>query len=145
MYHDKYIVYFISRTKQKMTAFLIKQLRQKQMDHLIPSHGNILTVLYENGEQMALNEISRRIGRDKSTVTPLVNRLVELGYVTKEPCAEDRRITLVRLTDAGRALKPRFDEISRSIYQTAYRGFSEEEKQTFLRLLKKMNQNFSDR
>lgn len=144
MYHDKYIVYFISRTKQKMTAFLTRQLREKQMDHLIPSHGNILTVLYENGEQMALNEISRRIGRDKSTVTPLVNRLVELGYVTKQPCAQDRRITLVCLTDAGRALKPRFDEISHSIHQTAYRGFSEEEKQTFLRLLKKMNQNFSD-
>mgnify|MGYP000490123935 FL=1 len=58
MSKDKYIVYFISRTKQKMTQFIQLQLRKQQLDELIPSHGNILTVLYENGDKMPLNEIA---------------------------------------------------------------------------------------
>lgn len=143
MSKDKYIVYFISRTKQKMAQFIQMQLRQQQLDELIPSHGNILTVLYENGNKMPLNEIAKRIGRDKSTVTALVNKLVGLGYVEKVAGQQDKRVTFVQLTGQGHDLKSRFDRISAQVYDTAYRGFSPEEKAQFLSLLKRMNQNFS--
>lgn len=143
MSKDKYIVYFISRTKQKMTQFIQMQLKMQQMDELIPSHGNILTVLYENGEKMPLNEVAKRIGRDKSTVTSLVNKLVGLGYVEKVAGQQDKRVTFIQLTEQGYELKPRFDQISAQVYETAYQGFSQEEKAQFLSLLKRMNQNFS--
>lgn len=140
---DKYIVYFISRTKQKMTHFIQMQLKQQQLDELIPSHGNILTVLYENGDKMPLNEIAKRIGRDKSTVTPLVNKLVRLGYVEKIAGQQDKRVTFVQLTEQGHKLKPQFGRISAQIYEIAYQGFSQKEKAQFLSLLKRMSQNFS--
>lgn len=143
MSKDKYIVYFISRTKQKMTQFIQMQLKMQQMDELIPSHGNILTVLYENGEKMPLNEVAKRIGRDKSTVTSLVNKLVGLGYVEKVAGQQDKRVTFIQLTEQGYELKPRFDQISARVYETAYRGFSPEEKEQFLSLLKRINKNFS--
>ena len=144
MAKDKYIVYFISRTKQKMTQFIQMQLKLQQLDELIPSHGNILTVLYESGEKMPLNEIAKRIGRDKSTVTPLVNKLVGLGYVEKVAGKQDKRVTFVQLTKQGHALKPYFDQISAQVYETAYRGFSQEEKEQFLSLLKRINSNFTN-
>ena len=144
MSKDKYIVYFISRTRQKMVQFIQMQLKMHQLDELIPSHGNILTVLYENGDMLPLNEIARRIGRDKSTVTSLVNRLVELGYVEKVAGQQDRRVTFVRLTDRGNNLRTQFMEISDQVYETAYRGFSEEEKKQFLCLLKRISRNFAD-
>lgn len=143
MSKDKYIVYFISRTKQKMTQFIQSQLRKQQLDELIPSHGNILTVLYENGDRMPLSEIAKRIGRDKSTVTPLVNKLAGLGYVERVAGQQDKRVTFVQLTRQGHELKPRFEQISAQVYETAYRGFSPEEKEQFLSLLKRINQNFS--
>lgn len=144
MSKDKYIVYFISRTKQKMTQFIQMQLKKQHLDELIPSHGNILTVLYENGDKMPLNEIAKRIGRDKSTVTLLVNKLVGLGYVEKVRDLQDKRVTFVQLTEQGYDLKPQFDHISAKVYETAYRGFSQEEKAQFLSLLKRVNQNFSE-
>lgn len=61
MSKDKYIVYFISQTKRKMTRFIQRQLKEQHLDASIPSHGNILTVLYENGPQMPLNEIAKRL------------------------------------------------------------------------------------
>ena len=144
MSKDKYIVYFISRTRQKMVQFIQMQLKMHQLDELIPSHGNILTVLYENGDMLPLNEIARRIGRDKSTVTSLVNKLVELGYVEKVAGHQDRRVTFVKLTEKGNDLRPQFMNISSQVYETAYRGFSPEEKELFLSLLKRMNRNFTE-
>lgn len=144
MAKDKYIVYFISRTKQKMTQFIQMQLKQQRLEELIPSHGNILTALYENGDKMPLHEIAKRIGRDKSTVTALVNKLAGLGYVEKVAGQQDKRVTFVQLTQQGYALKPRFDQISAQVYETAYRGFSPEEREQFLALLKRINQNFGE-
>lgn len=81
---DKYIVYFISRTKDKMLHYIEKQLQKNELDDLIPSHGNILTALYENHDKLTMKQIAKTIGKDKSTITPLVNKLMDLGYIIRE-------------------------------------------------------------
>ncbi len=81
--NDKYIVYFISRTKKKMMDFLNKKLEEQDIYELIPSHGNILTTLYEMDKKLTMKEIAKKIGKDKSIVTPLVNKLIKLGYVER--------------------------------------------------------------
>lgn len=139
---DKYIVYFISKTRKKMIKFIEKQLQEKELEGLIPSHGNILTALYENGGKLTMKEIAKIIGKDKSTVTPLVNKLLELGYIRKEKCEKDRRITFIGLTSKGREIELKFKSISNEVLKTAYRGFTVEEKEIFLRLLKRLYNNF---
>ncbi|MFA9398665.1 MAG: MarR family winged helix-turn-helix transcriptional regulator, partial [Clostridiaceae bacterium] len=91
--NDKYIVFFLSRTKQKMIKFIENKLKEKNLDNLIVSHGNILTVLYENKRKLSMKEISKLIGKDKSTVTPLINKLEKFGYIKREESKEDKRIT----------------------------------------------------
>ena len=91
-----------------------------------------------------MHEIARRIGKDKSTVTPLINKLVSLGYIEKEQSKEDRRVTFIKLTDKGLKLQEKFDLISLQVFETAYKNFTDEEKYNLLSLLKKLNQNFSD-
>lgn len=142
--NDKYIVYFISRTKQKMTKFILKQLEVQGINDLIPSHGNILTALYESKIPLPMNEIARRIGKDKSTVTPLINKLVCLGYIEKEQSKEDKRVVFIKLTDKGLKLQEKFNQISSQVFETSYKNFTDEEKYNLLALLKKLNQNFSD-
>jgi len=140
--NDKYIVYFISKTKKKMTEFIERQLKEKQLDDLVPSYGNILTVLYDNGGKLSMKEIGKLIGKDKSTITALVNKLMKLGYVEKEKCKEDKRVTYIILTEKAEAIEGKFNEISESVNSTAYKNFSNEEKETLLKLLKKLNNNF---
>lgn len=139
---DKYIVYFISRTKKKMIQFIEKKLNQNGIGDLIPSHGNILTALYENNEKLTMSKIAQIIGKDKSTVTPLVDKLLCLGYIQKEKDEKDKRITYILLTDKGKQLESKFSAISNEVYTTAYKNFSQEEKEIFLKLLKKLNNNF---
>ncbi len=143
MKNDKYIVYFISRTKHKMTSYIQNQLKEKNLLDISPSHGNILTALYEGNEKMSMGEIGSKIGKDKATVTHLINKLILLGYTEKEKDIKDKRITYIKLTKKGEEIKEKFDLISSNVYTTAYNNFTEKEKETFLHLLKKMNQNFT--
>ena len=140
--NDKYIVYFISKTKKKMTEFIERELKEKELDDLVPSYGNILTVLYDNDGKLNMKEIGELIGKDKSTITVLINKLSKLGYVKKEKCQEDRRVTYIVLTEKGKSIEGKFNDISKKVYLTAYKNFSKEEKDIFLKLLKKMNNNF---
>ena len=141
--HEKYIVHFISRTKKKMIGFIEKKLLENDLNGLIPSHGNILTALFDNNGKLTMKKISEITGKDKSTITPLINKLLELGYITKEKSDKDKRVTYIILTSEGIQIKDKYTAISDDIYATAYKDFSEEEKEIFLRLLKKMNNNFN--
>lgn len=141
---DKYIIYFISRTKAEMIKFIDNKLKKNNLDGLIPSHGNILTALFESDKPLTMKEISNKIGKDKSTVTALVNKLISLGYIQKEKSISDKRVTYIKLTQNARNIEYSFNHISSQVRQTAYNNFTEEEKKEFLRLLKKLSTNFRD-
>ena len=53
-------------------------------------------------------------------VTALVDALVETGFVTREPCAADRRATLVTFTERGRstaqAMADGYHELARQLF-----------------------------
>ncbi|HSQ87626.1 MarR family winged helix-turn-helix transcriptional regulator [Romboutsia sp.] len=91
-----------------------------------------------------MKEISKKIGKDKSTVTSLVNKLINLGYVEKEKCSNDKRVTYIGLTQKARDIEDSYNFISSQVKETAYSNFTEEEKKEFLRLLKKLSTNFKN-
>ena len=140
--NDKYIVYFISKTKKKMINFIEKKLKEKGLNDLVPAYGNILTALYDHDGKLSMKEIGILIGKDKSTVTPLVNKLSKLGYVKKEKSEEDRRVTYVIIMEKGKEIEAEFNDISKEVYSTAYKNFSIEEREVLLKLLKRLNNNF---
>jgi MarR family transcriptional regulator, organic hydroperoxide resistance regulator len=132
--NDRYIVHFISRTRKKMLNFIKEKLIEENLDGLIPSHGNVLTALYENNGKLTMKKIAEITKKDKSTITPLINKLLELGYIIKVKDEKDKK---------GKEIKGKYNTISNEVYNTAYKNFSEEEKEIFLKLLKKMNNNFN--
>ena len=142
--NDKYIIYFVSRTKANMIKFIENKLKQNDLNDLIPTHGNIFTALYESDKKLTMKEIANKIGKDKSTVTALVNKLLYLGYVEKEKCSSDKRVTYINLTQKARAIEDKFNYISSQVKETAYSNFTEDEKKEFLRLLRKLSTNFKD-
>jgi DNA-binding MarR family transcriptional regulator len=142
--NDKYIIYFVSRAKANMIKFIENKLKENKLDDLIPTHGNILTALYESDKKLTMKEIAKKIGKDKSTVTSLVNKLITLGYVEKEKCTKDKRVTYIDLTQKSRDIEGSFNFISSQVKETAYSNFTEDEKKEFLRLLRKLSSNFKD-
>lgn len=135
-----HIVQLISSIRGKAYKFIIEELRANQVHGIAPSHGGILSALYEEGK-LPMRSLAERIGRDKSTVTTLVDKLVRLGYVRKAKGEEDRRVTYIVLTKKGRILEPVFKKISRKLIRKVYKGVSEEEKRVLIEILERLQGN----
>lgn len=139
---EKYTVVFVSILKKKMTEFIEKDLRKNGIKDLVASHGNILTLLYESDGPLPMKDIAEKIGKDKSTVTALINKLIGLGYVTRERSNIDGRVTNINLSEKGHEIETVYKEISKGLYKKAYRNFTNDEKKELVRLMKKIDDNF---
>lgn len=134
-------VILISRIREKANRFLISELKRHDMAELAPSHGDILWALFKYGA-ISMKELAELIDRDKSTVTALVNKLIFLGYVWKQPDSADSRVNLISLTDEGRDLKDDLIEISQNLIAKFYKTLSEDERDSLIGLLTKINDNW---
>ncbi|HKL42058.1 MAG TPA: MarR family transcriptional regulator [Clostridia bacterium] len=143
MKHEKYILHFLSKTKKKMIKFIENQLIEEGIEDLVPAYGNILTALYNNDGRLMMKDIATIVGKDKSTITALIKSLLKLGYVKKIKSKQDKRITYIELTEKSYTIKNKFEKISNELNQKAFYDFTVKEKEEFLKLLKKMNNNFS--
>ncbi|CAN7273666.1 MarR family winged helix-turn-helix transcriptional regulator [Paenibacillus sp. LjRoot153] len=110
------------------------------IDGIGTSHGDIFYALFKN-PKLTMADISKKINKDKSTVTALVDKLVRLGYVTKERDKEDTRVVYVALTNKGSELEPIFETISKELLDMFYLNISEKEKEDLLNVLKKIYGN----
>ena len=135
-----HIISLVSRIRDKAGRIIIHELNSRNIPGLAPSHGDILMLLFHS-EAVSMREIAKRIGRDKSTVTALVKKLIDFGYVQKEPDLNDSRVTLVKLTKSGRALRNDFNEISEILLERVYKGFTEKEKGVMIHGLERINGN----
>lgn len=103
---------------------------------LSPSHMRVLRIL--DGEQsLAMKELADQLCLKPPSVTALTRRLVETGLVERQPHAEDSRVVLLALTEAGRDLhRQLYDEQLQRMEQLLAR-LSPDERQTFLDLLER--------
>ena len=64
----------------------------------------VLLVLWEQ-DNITVGELCRRLFLDNGTITPLLKKLEEHGYVARERSKADERVVTVRLTAEGAELK----------------------------------------
>lgn len=135
------IISLISKVREDANKFITDEMDKWGVKGLAPSHGDILSALLKH-ERLTMKELADKIGRDKSTVTVLVDKLIKQGYVEKTRDIEDNRVVFVSLTEKGRELKPMFDAISKDLISTVYKGISENEKEELIETLTKIKNNF---
>jgi DNA-binding MarR family transcriptional regulator len=84
---------------------LLKKLQEEVGDRsgvskLTINQFHYIDAIYEHGEP-TITEIAARLNITKASVTTGINKLVNLGYVTKSQSGDDRRVFHVSLTPAG--------------------------------------------
>ena len=70
----------------------------------------VFLVLWET-DGVSVRELGQRLYLDSGTLTPLLKKMEEAGYVTRERSRDDGRVVLVHLTEQGRALREKCAEI----------------------------------
>ena len=71
----------------------------------------------------------------------MVDRLVEKGYVTRAVSPRDRRARVLEITDSGREILNQVQQIALEIQDEITMGLTPDEKDTLVRLLKRVSEN----
>ncbi|RKF20504.1 MarR family transcriptional regulator [Altericroceibacterium spongiae] len=82
--------------------------------------------------------ISRTIGVDRATLGGVVDRLEKKGMLSRTSCPVDRRVKMLRVTDAGLAVLQRIEPAVMNVQQRLTQNLTAEESELFCSLLLKM-------
>jgi MarR family transcriptional regulator, organic hydroperoxide resistance regulator len=100
----------------------------------------VLRVLWTR-DGLSQVEIARAADRQASAIVNVVRALQKARLVRVSRSAEDGRLSLVRLTTAGRDFEPVLTEHSRRLNQVALRGFTRAEQRSLMDMLERLQQN----
>lgn len=100
-----------------------------------------LEVLGNHGA-MNMKTLAHQLGITTGTLTVQVEKLVKLGLLTRQYSEHDRRSITVALTDTGRAIHEHHNALHLSLTEDLTKDLSQDERDTLIRLLNKVNQEF---
>jgi len=118
--------FLISKIKQIQGRVFGKLLAEHGIDQFNGAQGRILYVLWNEGD-MPISGLSAKTGLAKTTLTSMLDRLEASGFIKREPDPHDRRSVRIMLTEAAKAMKCQYDEVSIRMTEMFYAGFSDSE------------------
>ena len=90
----------------------------------------------------AITEIANKLNITKASVTAGINKLIDMGYLTKTQSEEDKRVFNVSLTAAGQELTKAKTQALKEYGEFITEVLSEEEARQFEVIIKKLVEHF---
>jgi DNA-binding MarR family transcriptional regulator len=97
------------------------------------------TLLRRDGTNQ--QELSEHLNVDKATITRMVSKLIEQGYVRREQDPDDKRAYRLFATQKARDIDPHIRQVLRGWTEILSDGFTDEEKDQAYALLNRMRDN----
>ncbi|MGL6015693.1 MAG: MarR family winged helix-turn-helix transcriptional regulator [Selenomonadaceae bacterium] len=105
------------------------------------NHFVTLVALFEN-PALTISELSQQLNIAKQQMTPIINKLLSSGYVSKQVYAEDRRCSNISLTEKGSELLAYHKTQHVQHFEKIVSVLSENESRDFTAALEKLNHMF---
>lgn len=133
-YCDDCILFLLSKAYQGVYGKYKKRL---QRFSLTPSQHLVLFALSEE-EGISAGELGKRLTLDNATLSGILDRLSDSGWVIKEASEKDKRSLKLYLTAKAKEHIPHLERETTEANQEALSRFGIEEKVLLKRLLKDM-------
>jgi len=91
----------------------------------------VMMVLWDKDELM-VKEIGSRLDLDSGTLTPVLKKLEDKGYVVRRQSEEDARDVMIRLTEEGRKLQTRVEQSREKLFEERIMDAGKSERIRFL-------------
>lgn len=131
---------YISRIKIKSYIFIENEAKKRGIT-LSYSHMRIIIILHFN-KKLSMKELTEKLGRDKSTVTVLVNKLETEGYLKKTVCCKDKRITYLQLKEKSQEIVDTLFEVSEIFHEKVKSIIGQEDTETLYKISQKLLENW---
>ncbi len=121
--------FYISQIKQLQDRIFERLLLENGIE-INGGQGRILFVLWKK-DNLTISEISEKISLAKNTVSVVINGMVNKGIVERNINPQNRRQSLVSLTEYAKSLQEKYEMVSQQMNLLFYEGFSKDEQEQF--------------
>lgn len=118
--------FLISKIKQISGRIFDKKLKSYDINDLNTAQGRIIFSLMQN-DNIPISELARQTALGKTTLTTMLDRLEQSGYIITKADETDKRKTLVALSEKSKAIEARHKAVSQEMTALFYEGITEEQ------------------
>lgn len=115
-------------------------LKKAEITEINPAQGRIMFVLWQN-DGISIGNLAQRTSLSKSTLTSMLDRLENSGFIQRRHSKTDRREILIFRTEKDKSLQAVYVQVSEEMTDKYYADFSQEEIVTFEEFLKRIYRN----
>ncbi len=121
--------FYITQIKQLQDRIFERLLSENDID-ISGGQGRILFILWKT-DNLTISEISEKTSLAKNTISVVINGMVNKGIVEKKINSQNRRQTIVSLTESAKSLQAKYEAVSQQMNTLFYQGFSDREQKQF--------------
>lgn len=133
----------ISQIHQIQARIFEKLLKAYEIDDFNGPQGRILFVLWQ-ADNLPIRDLSQKTSLAKTSLTSMLDRMEDKGYLKRVPDPSDRRLIRIVLTEKAKAMRDRYQFVSNQMNEIFYQGFSIEERRHIDDLLAKLLKNLQE-
>lgn len=126
------ILFILSKANQKVYGTFKARLLPYG---LTPMQALVLHALYGE-EGISAGELGKRLALDSATLSGVLDRLTENGWMVKNALTEDKRVLNIQLTDKARQVRNKFLKETEELNREILSVFNTEERLLLFRMLK---------
>ena len=116
----------VAKIHQISGRIFAKKLKKHNINEINPAQGRILFVLWKN-DGISISQLSEKTLLKKSTLTSMLDRLEDMGYIIRIPSKNDRRKIIIKRTEKDKSFQILYMQVSREMNDLFYNGFTEKE------------------
>lgn len=137
---NKVVLFQIDKTSK-----MAKQYSQREFDKLqlgiTVEQWILLKILHEAPDGLSQKELADRSLRDPASITRTMRLLQKKGFVVKHALANDKRQNSIQLSEIGQMVIKQHTSIVQQHRDLSTQGFTNEEINTLLNMLKRIQEN----
>jgi DNA-binding MarR family transcriptional regulator len=131
-HYDNCILYLFAKAYQKTHGSFKKHLQECG---LTPAQSLVIMALWED-EGLSAGELGKKLSFDYATLSGILDRLADGGWIIKKTSKDDRRALQIYLTSKGRDMAGTLLKVRDAVDKEILGTFNMEEKLLLKRMLK---------
>lgn len=132
------VILTISQAAHLMARKANRELARLGFALQIEQFPVLFIVYFSDDDLLSQQEIANMLQKDKSGIQRSIRTMERDGYLRVVPDSVDRRKNLIRLTPAGKQIMEQAIQITRAIDQEVMSQLSAEERDMFLKTIRKI-------
>lgn len=132
--------FLLAKIHQITNRIFNKMLKDYDLDELNSGQGRILFALWQQ-DNIPIHELSVKTQLSKSSLTTMLDRLDNKGFLLRGRTSNDQREIIIKLSDKSKKLKETYTKISEEMTELFYGNLTEGERDNFEEYLNRILKN----